>query len=138
MHHLGVPVNKTKTVPLTKDVVSTVYQWAENRLHELIQQGFDPHHLIFDPGIGYGKTQEQSLQLIQNIAIFKKLGIRLLVGHSRKSFFGQFNTLTAKERDLETVITSLYLAKRQIDYLRVHDVHLHMRALKVNQALLLP
>ena len=134
MHHVGIPANKNNRVPLSSDVVSTVYQWAENRLNQLIQQGFDPSRLIFDPGIGYGKTKEQSLQLIQHIDAFKKLGIRLLVGHSRKSFFSQFNTLTANERDLETVAISLYLAKREVDYLRVHDVNLHTRALKVTQA----
>lgn len=134
MHHLGIPVN-THTIPLSQDSVASVYQWAELRLQQLIQQGFDPSRLIFDPGIGYGKTKEQSLQLIRKIDVFKKLGIRLLVGHSRKSFLSQFNTLPAKERDLETVTTSLYLAKQQVDYLRVHDVNSHSRTLKVAQTL---
>jgi len=135
MHHLGVPANKNILLPLDQDPVALVYQWAENRLDELEKTGIARDRLIFDPGIGYGKTAEQSLEIIKNIAVFHQLGVRLLVGHSRKSFLTQFTAQPAAERDLETLVVSLYLANQSVDYLRVHDVATHARSIKVSKAL---
>lgn len=132
MHHLGVPVSSSKLIPLNKDPVTHVYQWAKKRIHEL---DIAPERLIFDIGIGYGKTAEQSLALIKNIHLFKALGVRLLVGHSRKSFLSYFTHKPAKERDIETIAISSYLAHQEINYLRVHDINKNARALKVQFAL---
>lgn len=132
MHHLGIPVSVTKLIPLNEDPVAHVYQWAEKRMLEL---DIPPERLIFDVGIGYGKTKEQSLLLIKNMAVFKKLGVRLFVGHSRKSFLSYFTHEPASLRDIETTAMSLYLSDQKIDYLRVHNVYDHARALKVKYAL---
>jgi 2-amino-4-hydroxy-6-hydroxymethyldihydropteridine diphosphokinase/dihydropteroate synthase len=132
MHHLGVPVSQSKLIPYNEDPVAHVYQWAEKRLLELDIQR---ERLIFDIGIGYGKTPEQSLMLLKNISLFKKLGVRLLVGHSRKSFLSQFTQEPAANRDIETVAISEHLAEQEVDYLRVHHINHHARALKVQCAL---
>lgn len=132
MHHLGVPVRQSKLIPYNEDPVAHVYQWAEKRLLEL---DIPRERLIFDIGIGYGKTPEQSLVLLKNISIFKKLGLRLFVGHSRKSFLTQFTKESAANRDIETVAISEHLAEQEVDYLRVHHINHHARALKVQCAL---
>lgn len=132
MHHLGIPVSQSGLIAFNQDPVSTVYEWAEKRLAELDKAQIDRSRLIFDIGIGYGKNAEHSLELIKKAAIFHELGIRLLVGHSRKSFLTQLTVKPAAERDLETTVMSLYLAKQAIDYLRIHNVDSHARALKVN------
>lgn len=133
MHHLGVPTNKNRCLPLNEDPVRLVYEWAERRLAEFDTKGIPLSRLIFDPGIGYGKTPEQSLEIIQHIAKFQPLGIRLFVGHSRKSFLSLFTTRPPAERDMETMLVSLQLAK-SVDYLRIHHVELHARALRlINQ-----
>jgi dihydropteroate synthase len=137
MHHLGIPANKNNCLPPDQDPVTFVYQWAEQRLSELEKKGITRDRLIFDPGIGYGKTAEQSLEIIKNIAEFTKLGIRLLVGHSRKSFLASFTTHPPEKRDLETLVASLYLANQNIDYLRVHDVETHQRGFCMSSALTL-
>ncbi len=132
MHHLGIPVSQSKLIPLNEDPVAHVYQWAEKRISELDI----PHErLIFDIGIGYGKTAEQSLLLLKNINSFKKLGVKLLAGHSRKSFLSQFTQEPAANRDVETVAISHYLAEQEVDFLRVHHINHHARALKVRCAL---
>lgn len=136
MHHLGVPVNKNHYLPLNQDPTALVYQWVEQRLDELEKVGIAPARLIFDPGIGYGKTAEQSLEIIKNIGLFHTLGVRLLVGHSRKSFLTQFTAQPAAKRDLETIVISLHLAQQTVDYLRVHDVEANTRSLRVSKALL--
>ncbi len=131
MHHLGIPANKTHHLPLNQDPTHLVFQWAEQRIAELEKAGIAHSRLIFDPGIGYGKTAEQSLEIIKNIRLFHKLGIRLLVGHSRKSFLTQFTTQPAIKRDLETMLISQYLANQSVDYLRVHDVEINTRGLRI-------
>lgn len=127
MHHVGIPVSTSSLIPLHEDPVQHVYQWAEMRMDLLLKSGIPKERLIFDVGIGYGKTAEQSLALIQEISAFKKLGCRLLVGHSRKSFLTLFTNKPARERDLETGVISLYLANQGIDYIRLHNIEDHMR-----------
>jgi len=132
MHHLGIPFDKKNILPMKENPVFHVYQWAEKRLADLVRRGIDASRLIFDIGIGYGKTAEQSLALIKHIAHFNTLGVRLLVGHSRKSFLTPFTEKPASERDLETTVISLFLAKHNVDYLRVHNTHDHAQVFKVN------
>lgn len=135
MHNLGVPVSKSNLLPFDVSPVSHVYKWTEKKLNELVNSGIDRDRIIFDVGIGYGNTPDQALDLIKNINIFQNFNMRLLVGHSRKSFLQQFTHLSAMERDLETTILSVYLADKQIDYLRVHNVDVNARAFKVAAAL---
>jgi 2-amino-4-hydroxy-6-hydroxymethyldihydropteridine diphosphokinase/dihydropteroate synthase len=132
MHHLGVPASQSTTIPLSEDPVAHVYQWAEKRIQEL---NLPRERLIFDVGIGYGKTPEQSLLLIKNISVFKNLGVKLFLGHSRKSFLTCFTQEPAAYRDIETIAVSLYLARQNIDFLRVHNIDQHARALKVSDGL---
>lgn len=133
MHHLGVPVSQSRLIALKENPVAHVYQWAEKRISEL---DIPSERLIFDVGIGYGKTAEQSLLLLKNISLFKELGVRLLAGHSRKSFLSQFTQEPAANRDVETVAVSHYLAEQEVDFLRVHHINHHARALKVQCALM--
>jgi len=130
MHHLGIPVEKNKTLPLNNDVISAVYASAKAQLFKLEKRGISKERLIFDVGIGYGKTATQSLELIKHIDMFHSLGIRLLVGHSRKSFLTLFTHQDAANRDIETVAISQYLAKKDVHFLRVHDVAANARGIK--------
>lgn len=131
MHHLEIPANKQHCIPQNEDPKKNVYAWAENLLLTLDKKGIKRERVIFDVGIGYGKTAEQSLELLKSIDYFKSLNTRLLVGHSRKSFLNNFNIETPSERDLETTILSLFMGLRNIDYLRIHNVGMHSRAFKI-------
>jgi 2-amino-4-hydroxy-6-hydroxymethyldihydropteridine diphosphokinase/dihydropteroate synthase len=135
MHQLGIPQNNAVHLPLSSDPCLAVYEWAETQLEQLTTAGFDPQRIIIDVGIGFGKTAEQSLLLLRDIAHFKKLPARLLVGHSRKSFLRLFTDKSASERDMETLAVSLYLSQLDIDYLRLHQPEITARALKVQAAL---
>jgi 2-amino-4-hydroxy-6-hydroxymethyldihydropteridine diphosphokinase/dihydropteroate synthase len=132
MHQLSIPQNNNLHLPLTEDPVAVVFAWAEEKLAFLQQQGIDSERVIVDIGIGFGKTAEQSLQLLQHIEEFKKLPVRLLVGHSRKSFLKLFTDKSAEQRDIETLPISLRMSELGIDYLRLHNIDLTARALKVN------
>ena len=81
--------------------------------------------LIYDPGIGFGKTAKQSLALITAAATLKASGGRWLYGHSRKSFMKHAGAADMAARDAMTLEFSKQLAEAGIDYLRVHDVAAH-------------
>jgi len=80
---------------------------------------------VFDPGVGFGKNALQSLRVLRNIKRLHRFGLRLLVGHSRKSFMHHVATTDRLDRDLFTVGASLQLAAAGVDILRVHNVAAH-------------
>jgi 2-amino-4-hydroxy-6-hydroxymethyldihydropteridine diphosphokinase/dihydropteroate synthase len=131
MHQLSLPVDPKKVLPFSSDPVAIVYSWAEKKLLALEKAGIQPERLILDVGIGFGKTAEQSLELLQRINTFKSLPARLLVGHSRKSFLQLFTDKKAADRDIETLAISLSLLSQEIDYLRIHEVDVCARGFKV-------
>lgn len=125
MHHLGVPPSPTQHLPFEQDPVVLIKQWAEERLNLLIARGTSLDKIIFDPGIGFGKTAEQSLEILQRIEEFDSLGVPILVGHSRKAFLSQFTDQPAQKRDDLTLAISQSLMKKKVAYLRVHNVQAH-------------
>ena len=131
MHNLGVPANPAITVPDNENVTQIVMSWLKEKIKLCECYGVEKSKIIIDPGIGFGKTAHQSLQIIKNIENFKELGCQILVGHSRKSFFNLFTDKPYSERDIETYVTSVFLASKNVDYLRVHDVEGNIRALEV-------
>jgi dihydropteroate synthase len=135
MHALSIPVDPKETLSLFEDPVEAVLSWAEGRICELEKAGIAQSRLILDPGIGFGKTAEQSLSLIKNIHRLKALGLPLLIGHSRKSFLKLFTDKPYEGRDPETLACSSYLASKDVAYLRVHDWESHVSLLKIQQAL---
>ena len=128
MHHLGLPTRREYTLPREIDPVVSLTTWLHHRLAQLEDEGIDPARLVFDPGIGFGKDSLQSLILLQRIKELRALGLRVLIGHSRKSFMRQFTTLDPHCGDIETIGVSLRLCQSGVDILRVHNVPEHVRA----------
>jgi 2-amino-4-hydroxy-6-hydroxymethyldihydropteridine diphosphokinase/dihydropteroate synthase len=128
MHNLGVPADKTRVLPLDQDPTALVEQWLEQRLGEWERASLDVSRIVFDPGVGFGKNALQSLRLLRNVERLQKFGLRLLVGHSRKSFMQQATAAGREERDLFTVGASLKLCAAGVDILRVHNVGAHAAA----------
>ncbi len=135
MHHLSIPERRDNILPRDQDPVAIVHAWGEKRLNELEQQGISRDRVIFDPGIGFGKLAEQSLILLQHTRAFANLGARVMLGHSRKTFLSLLSGLPFAERDIETMAMSVCLAKQPVDYLRVHNVDMCARGLRVAAAL---
>jgi len=131
MHSLTVPADK-KIVMTEPDVVSALLEWAKIRLNNIRGGGISENRLIFDPGVGFGKTATQSLTILRDINRFKSLGVALLIGHSRKSFLADFQ---GESIDDATVAISQSLAQSGIDYLRVHNVARHKQMLAIEKAL---
>lgn len=129
MHSLTVPVEPT--VIIEGDVLEEIYSWAEKKIKLFAKYGVSPENLIFDPGIGFGKSAEQSLLILKNTDYFKKLGLPVLIGHSRKSFLKSVfeERFTSKvevntfEKDLMTSIFSALLWNK-VEFLRLHNTNI--------------
>jgi 2-amino-4-hydroxy-6-hydroxymethyldihydropteridine diphosphokinase/dihydropteroate synthase len=125
MHSLSVPATMRESIPTDPDVVEFLITWARTRLAEFDRKGIARHRLIFDPGIGFGKTIDQSWHILKNVERFHDLEIPLLIGHSRKSFLDSVTGKPSSGRDVETIEVSRGLAGRGVDIFRVHDVKGH-------------
>ncbi len=128
MHSLGAPAQKENII--CGDPVTTLCQWLESKLELFLKNNIPLKNIIFDPGIGFGKNTQQSALLIRHIDQFKKYPVRLLVGHSRKSFLTPIIHDSYKQRDLETIGVSLKLLSKGVDILRVHNTQDHLKVLK--------
>lgn len=135
MHSISVPADKNIVMPLAADVIPELLNFARKRFQSLEQAGIDRLRLLFDPGVGFGKTAQQSLAIIQGVRHFRTLGVPVLIGHSRKSFLPVRSDSPAV-RDDATLAMSQYLAGQGVDYLRVHNVVRHKRLLSSTQDLL--
>lgn len=130
MHSLDVPANPNLTLPGHCDPLHALREWLLRKLEQLDSAGVHLGRILFDPGIGFGKTAAQSTELLKRIEEFRNLPVRLLVGHSRKSFLKSLGATSHKSRDSATLALSLELARRGVDVLRVHDFESHKIALQ--------
>ena len=105
-----------------------VEAWLLERMEVWDAEGLDLERIIFDPGIGFGKNRLQSLRLLRRVGEFRRHGLRVLVGHSRKSFMKSFTGGDESARDLATIGASLHLCAQGVDIIRVHDVPGHVAA----------
>ncbi|MEM9384698.1 MAG: dihydropteroate synthase [Pseudomonadota bacterium] len=130
MHNLGVPADRAVTLPGDSDPYQMVRDWILRKLETWSRAGLASERTVIDPGIGFGKDALQSLRLLRSAGELGRLGVRLLVGHSRKSFMKSFSEgpLDSMERDLITTGASLNLSQQGVDIIRVHNVPMHTDA----------
>ena len=117
---------KTEEVLVYKDVVEEVYKSLLNKINLAESKGVN--NIILDVGIGFGKSKDNNLELLDRIEEFYTLNKPVMVGVSRKSFLGvkiEDNNL----KDSLTLAVSYPLIKKNVDYLRVHNVKLHKQLL---------
>ncbi|MEA3440802.1 MAG: dihydropteroate synthase [Chloroflexota bacterium] len=99
------------------------------------QSGISDSHIILDPGIGFGKTVEQNLELINHLEEVKSLGYPVLIGPSRKSFIGYTLDLPPDQRVEGTAAAVAVGIVRGADIVRVHDVPYLMRVIHMTDAI---
>jgi dihydropteroate synthase len=100
-----------------------------------VRAGIAESHIILDPGIGFGKTREHNLELINRLDEICSLGYPVLLGPSRKSFIGFTLDLPADQRVEGTAATVAVGITRGADIIRVHDVREMSRVAKMTDAL---
>lgn len=92
--------------------------------------------IIVDPGIGFGKTLEQNLLLMNRLELLHELGCPVLLGTSRKSMIGRTLGLPADEREEGTLATTVMGVMKGCAFVRVHNVRANRRAVDMTQAIL--
>ncbi|MDD3182002.1 MAG: dihydropteroate synthase [Alphaproteobacteria bacterium] len=116
----------------TEDVARDLMGLATTALED----GVSHDRIILDPGIGFGKTLEQNLALINQLDHFAPLGFPVLLGASRKSFIGRVLDLPAEARLEGTAATVAVGTMRGASILRVHDVRFMSRVVRMTHALM--
>jgi dihydropteroate synthase len=100
-----------------------------------LKAGIEESHIILDPGIGFGKSREHNLELINRLDEIRSLGFPVLLGPSRKSFIGFTLDLPADQRVEGTAATVAVGITRGADIIRVHDVREMARVAKMTDAI---
>ena len=120
----GAPyiVMHSRSQPVYEDVVAEVVADLRTALAGAEAMGCRPSSLIVDPGIGFGKTAEQNLAILRDLAAVVRLGRPVLLGTSRKSTIGKVLDLPADERLEGTMATTALGIAAGVDIVRVHDV----------------
>lgn len=98
--------------------------------------GISDENIMLDPGVGFGKTYENNLDIIGSLDRLKELGYPVLLGTSRKSVIGLTLDLPASERVEGTLVTTVYAVLKGASYVRVHDVKENVRAIRMAEAIL--
>jgi len=118
------------------DLIGDIKRELLASINLALEAGIRPEKIIVDPGIGFGKTVNQNLELIKNLSQLRSLGYPLLVGPSRKSFIGYTLDLAPDERVEGTAATVAISIERGADIVRVHDVREMSRVAKMADAIL--
>jgi len=131
MHMQGTPATMQKN-PLYSNVVSEVELFFKDKTRELSEAGV--HQIILDPGFGFGKTVGHNFALLKHLKLYKKFGLPLLVGVSRKSMINKLLQIRAEEALHATGVLHALALLQGADILRVHDVKEAVQVIKVMKA----
>jgi len=135
MHMLGEPKTMQEN-PVYQDVVKEVKEYLQSHMQAAIDAGVAKDSIIIDPGIGFGKTVEHNLELINHVSEFAELKRPVMIGASRKSFIGSITRSDVADRLEGSLAAAVMAVVRGAHILRVHDVKQTMRAVKVAEAIL--
>jgi len=116
------------------DLVAEVIDDIQRALERAIRVGCRWEDLLVDPGFGFGKTPEQNLTLLRELAALRVLGRPILLGTSRKSTLGRVLDLPPEERLEATLATTALGIAAGADIVRVHDVRANVRAARMTDA----
>ena len=136
MHMQGEPRTMQQR-PHYHDVVAEVRDFFSKRLAEMLADGVTASQIIFDPGIGFGKSLEHNRSLLRNLDKLVEPPHALLLGVSRKSFFSKVvNDPSLAARTWPTVALTSHARSHGVKILRVHDVKPNTEALRMTEAIL--
>ena len=105
-----------------KDLMGDIKKELQEQVDAALATGVAKENIIIDPGIGFGKTTAQNLELVNRLGELQELGYPILVGPSRKSFVGYTLDLPASERLEGTLAAVTLCIQKGADIVRVHDV----------------
>jgi dihydropteroate synthase len=134
VHMRGIPETMQANVEYS-DLRTEVYQGLAQAVAAAIEDGISAEQLLVDPGLGFGKSAEQNLDLLHHLSEFRSLGPPVVVGASRKSFLGKAVGGASVEVRLEASLAAAVIAALGgASIVRAHDVVSTVRAIAVADA----
>lgn len=134
----GVPVivmHNREAVDAAIDIVADVLAFFSRSLEIAARAGIARKNIVLDPGIGFGKTPEQSMTCLAKLAEFKRFGLPIMIGASRKRFINTVTPSTPAERIGGSIAAHLLAVQKGAAIVRVHDVAETVQALRVRTAI---
>lgn len=126
--------NKDSTI--YNDLIPDIKNELLESINIALNGGVNKNRIIIDPGIGFGKSVEQNLEIMARLSEFKEMGYPVLLGTSRKSLIGISLDLTVDERLEGTIATNVLGVIDGCSIIRVHDVKENYRAVKMTDIIL--
>ena len=134
----GVPVvvmHNRETVDPALDIMADMEQFFSKTLAISNRAGIPRDHVVLDPGIGFGKTPEQSVTAIRELARLKIFGLPILVGASRKRFIDHFSPAPPDRRLGGSIAAHVLAVANGAAIIRAHDVAETVQALRIAAAI---
>lgn len=132
MHHQGTPETMQQSPRYDRPVLAEVHDWLERRIEAAVAAGIDRARIVVDPGIGFGKTVQHNLQLLNGLSLLHGLGCPIMLGASRKRMIGALSGEAPTDQRLAgSLALALKGADQGVQLLRVHDVPETVQALRV-------
>lgn len=135
MHTAGPPKTMQQAIRY-RDLMAEIIAYLQDSLRRAEEAGIAPDRLFVDPGIGFGKTAEQNLQILRELDQLQVLGRPILVGVSRKSFIGQILGEPPEERLEGSLAAVAWAVLKGAKIIRTHDVLATRRMIRVLEAIL--
>ena len=132
MHMLGNPQNMQND-PSYSNLMNELITFFQERVDLLTLNGINKNNIILDPGIGFGKTNDDNLTIIRELSRVVALGFPVLVGPSRKSFIGNTLNLPPEDRIEGTAVVVTAAIMNGSRIVRVHDVKEMLRVVKMTE-----
>jgi len=117
------------------DIMADIAAFFSRSLEIAARAGIAPERIVLDPGIGFGKTPQQSMEALARLIELKAFGLPLLVGASRKRFIDSVSPAPPNQRLGGSVAAHLIAVENGATILRVHDVAQTAQALRVANAI---
>jgi dihydropteroate synthase len=121
--------------PAYEDLIGEHLAFLRERAAMAIEAGVSPRSLIADPGIAFGKSHDEDIEVLRRLGEFRALGLPLLVAASRKHFIGSVTGLAPDERDEATAAVTALNVAYGVDIVRVHEVRTAVRAVRIADAI---
>jgi dihydropteroate synthase len=121
--------------PVYKNLIAEHLRFLRDGIQRARSAGVREDALLIDPGIAFGKSHDEDLEVLRRLPEFGVLGVPVLVAASRKHFIGSVTGAAPRERDAATVAVSALAIAGGADFVRVHDVRANVEAAKIADAL---
>ncbi|MBP9855595.1 MAG: dihydropteroate synthase [Candidatus Omnitrophica bacterium] len=135
MHMKGTPLTMQKKISYS-DVMVEIIKSLQKSKEKCLEKGIKSDKIVLDPGIGFGKSIQHNLSIINRLNMLTILNCPLLIGTSRKSFIGNILNKNTNERLIGTLATVSAATMRGAHIIRVHDVAAAKETVKMMDAIL--